>query len=569
MGQQQSTDIIESLPDAVLVIDRDRRVTIWNHALECMTGIPAAQMLGRNDYAVLFYGENSKKQSLLIDFVFQDDPEQDTRYTNLDRKGDTLTAEIFCNALNQHQGAWILVKVSLRRDSSGQLTDAIKIVSDITVRKQTEKALRQSQELFSLFMQHSPVYVYIKAVTPTESRVLQASENFRHLIGISDRDMVGKTMAELFPSELATQITADDWAVVSRGEVLTLDEAFNGRHYSTIKFPLVQGDQTLLAGYSIDITERRQTEFALANALQHISAHMDNSPLAVIEFDFELRIIRWSQEAERLFGWAAKDIVGYRVFEIAWAYPDDVAEMQVKLESMINSNLPHLIDVSSHFHKDGTVVDCIWYSSAIYDVAGQFTSMLCLVLDITERKRLELELRQQATTDELTRVSNRRHFFQLSSQEIKCAIRLNHALTIALIDLDYFKSINDQYGHAVGDQALLALTAICRKHLREIDVLARFGGDEFVVLFPEANHQQAYECVERIRQALTLAPINLSGIAISIKISAGIAGLTTEDTDLESLLARADQALYQAKAAGRNCSKVATMVSAHLPLRNC
>ncbi len=138
---------------------------------------------------------------------------------------------------------------------------------EISERKHSEAALRESQELLAQFMQHSPIYTYIKAVSPTENRLLQASENMRELIGISsDQVMVGKTMAELFPPEFAEKISADDRAVVARGEVLKLDEDLNGRHYSTIKFPLIQAGKTLLAGYTIDITERKQAESALLEA---------------------------------------------------------------------------------------------------------------------------------------------------------------------------------------------------------------------------------------------------------------------------------------------------------------
>ena len=134
------------------------------------------------------------------------------------------------------------------------------VFMDITQRKQSEAALSESRELLSLFMRHSPIYVYIKEVTSTESRVIQASDNFQQMIGISRLDMLGKTMSELFPPEFAAKMTADDRAVVAKGNVLKLDEDFNGRNYTTIKCPLVQGGKTLLAGYTIDITERKQLE---------------------------------------------------------------------------------------------------------------------------------------------------------------------------------------------------------------------------------------------------------------------------------------------------------------------
>ena len=131
---------------------------------------------------------------------------------------------------------------------------------EVLRRVKIEEALRLSNELFSLFIHHSPIYTYIKEVSPTRSVVLQASDNFRQMIGIPGCEMVDKSMMELFPSEFGAKITADDWAVVSQGDVLRLDEELNGRSYTTIKFPIVQKDKTFLAGYTIDTTEHKQAE---------------------------------------------------------------------------------------------------------------------------------------------------------------------------------------------------------------------------------------------------------------------------------------------------------------------
>jgi len=140
------------------------------------------------------------------------------------------------------------------------------VMRNITMRRRAEESLQANNELFSLFFRHSPIYIFIKEVTPTQSIVLQASDNFAQMIGIPGCEMVGKAMTELFPHDFAAKLAADDWAVVSRGDVTTLDEEFNGRSYSTIKFPIIRGDKYLLAGYTMDITERKHIENELREA---------------------------------------------------------------------------------------------------------------------------------------------------------------------------------------------------------------------------------------------------------------------------------------------------------------
>jgi diguanylate cyclase (GGDEF)-like protein len=172
--------------------------------------------------------------------------------------------------------------------------------------------------------------------------------------------------------------------------------------------------------------------------------------------------------------------------------------------------------------------------------------------EITERKRLQEELRQQATTDELTQIFNRRHFLFLASIELKRAVRLNHPLSLVLIDLDYFKRINDTYGHIIGDQALLEFAQTFKGNIRTIDVFARFGGDEFALILPETESNQTVEVIERVQRALAEQRPKLGDTTITLSISAGISSLACETDSVDGLISRADQALYRAKAMGRN-----------------
>ena len=171
---------------------------------------------------------------------------------------------------------------------------------------------------------------------------------------------------------------------------------------------------------------------------------------------------------------------------------------------------------------------------------------------IKERNRLAAQLRQQATTDELTGISNRRYFLKQALHELKRANRHHRPLSIALVDIDHFKKINDTYGHLVGDQALVAFTRVFQKNIREIDLLARFGGDEFILLLPETRRESARAVMERVRQELKGKPLALDKGSLGLTISVGVSGLVGASDLLDALLMRADQALYRAKEAGRD-----------------
>lgn len=172
--------------------------------------------------------------------------------------------------------------------------------------------------------------------------------------------------------------------------------------------------------------------------------------------------------------------------------------------------------------------------------------------DITERKQLEEELQRQATTDSLTNISNRRHFLSVAENELQRATRYRHPLSIVLIDIDKLKEINDTFGHDAGDQALIFFTQTTLGCLRGTDLLGRQGGDEFALLLPETDTEQALAVVERIRQKISVPqPEFLMGQA-SITASFGIVTTTSDQETLESLLTKADQALYRAKDQGRD-----------------
>ncbi|MGE0495341.1 MAG: diguanylate cyclase [Vulcanimicrobiota bacterium] len=177
--------------------------------------------------------------------------------------------------------------------------------------------------------------------------------------------------------------------------------------------------------------------------------------------------------------------------------------------------------------------------------------------EIEERTRVQEELRVLATTDSLTGAANRRRFLELAEQEFQRSRRYPSPLTAVMLDADYFKTINDSYGHDVGDQVLRALARVVASQLRVSEVFGRMGGEEFAIAMPSTDAQGAAIMAERLRQAVAALELEARDEKVRFTISIGIAELTPADTSFASILARADAALYQAKTGGRNLVVVA------------
>ena len=207
---------------------------------------------------------------------------------------------------------------------------------------------------------------------------------------------------------------------------------------------------------------------------------------------------------------------------------------------------------SFHITRDGKVFPV----EVVYNYFEYDDKEYCyaFVRDISEYKQLVQELDSQSKIDFLTGLANRCYFLELAAKELARCQRYGNALSILMLDIDFFKTINDKYGHKVGDEVLKKLVSICKEILRKVDVIGRLGGEEFAILLPETLGQVAPEIAERIRQALekSTVPIENPSIELQFTVSIGVVTMTTAQETVDDLLQKADAALYQAKNAGRN-----------------
>ena len=157
-----------------------------------------------------------------------------------------------------------------------------------------------------------------------------------------------------------------------------------------------------------------------------------------------------------------------------------------------------------------------------------------------------------SVTDPLTELNNRRHFFDVAKFEFERIHRFKRTLSVMMVDIDHFKNINDTHGHAVGDLALREIAARIKNSVRTVDIVARYGGEEFIVLMPETGLNEACQVAERVRRSVADSPIEDDAVTVTATLSIGVAEIDEKSNNVDQLIIYADQALYSAKAAGRN-----------------
>jgi diguanylate cyclase (GGDEF)-like protein len=230
------------------------------------------------------------------------------------------------------------------------------------------------------------------------------------------------------------------------------------------------------------------------------------------------------------------------------------------VERAVTTHLPALNDgrqmMALPLIQRGVVIGvvCLESHHAYTDAEVRLTQSLTQPAAMAvENARLFDEVQRLATLDGLTGTHNRRHFMDLAQREYDNARRFGHPLTAMMLDVDHFKRINDRHGHHVGDQVLRILAERCRTALRSVDVLGRYGGEEFAILLPgSTQHNAASVLAERIRRRVADEPIRTDAGAVKVTVSVGVAELDEEMRNPGDLFKRADAALYEAKQAGRN-----------------
>jgi len=291
---------------------------------------------------------------------------------------------------------------------------------------------------------------------------------------------------------------------------------------------------------SLLVRARREAE----RSREHLAALVADSDEAIVSESLEGLVLSWNRGAEALFGYVAEEMVGEPMSKLIPDGYDDAEDLLAR----VRDGSRVLDHETVRRRKDGSMVAVSLTISPVHDATGRVTGASTVTRDISRHKELELQReallaqsRREALTDPLTGLANRRSWDRELEVAVGEANRAGGPFCVALIDLDHFKSYNDRHGHLAGDRLLREAASAWRSLIRDADLIARFGGEEFAVLLPNCTASDGQRIVERLRTSTPRGQ----------RSSAGLTAWTPGDS-AENLTARADAALYAAKRAGRD-----------------
>jgi diguanylate cyclase (GGDEF)-like protein/PAS domain S-box-containing protein len=432
------------------------------------------------------------------------------------------------------------------------------ILMDITASKQTEEALRLSEaryraivegqtELVCRFLPDGTLtYVndaYCRYFGQSSDTILAA--NFMPLIPEEDRAFVAAQM---------TLCTVEHPSHVCEHRVIRGDGEVRWIQWTDQLILDAQGLPFELQSVGRDITERKQVEESLRFERDGHRNLLETVEAIIVSIDPLGRISLINRKGCQLLGYGADELIGKDWFETC--LPSTIDRNQVR--DVFQKTLARDLAGSEYFEnavltRSGAERLIAWHNNTLRDRDGKVIGVLSAGEDITERKEQQRQLEHIAHYDPLTRLPNRVLLADRLHQEMAQTLRRGQHLGVAYLDLDGFKAINDQHGHATGDQMLIAVANRMKSALREGDILARLGGDEFVAVLIDLT--DINDCVPLLNRLLAAAaePVPVGDLVLQVSVSIGVAFYPqTDDVDGDQLLRQSDRAMYQAKQSGKN-----------------
>jgi diguanylate cyclase (GGDEF)-like protein/PAS domain S-box-containing protein len=543
-------DTLSSLRGVIIFsLDTHYRYTAFTeshrHIMKLIWGADIA--IGQNMLEYIHREDDRKKTSEKFDKVLG---------------GETLILDEEYGDESRHTHLWWEGRYAPIYDVKNKIVGVSAVVIDVTQRKQIEHALRTSETNYRSIMDQAADGIFIADQT---GRYLDVNRAGCQMLGYIRDEILAMSMQEL---TVVGEASPFRFADMLEGKTILIQRDLKGKdgRLVPVEISARMMEDGRLIGIVRDVTERRK-EDARIRSLAFV---MNKISSAVISTDTDLRITYWNKSAEILYGWRESEVLGRGIDEICGTEfvegRREIADRILWVEKTWRGEL-------KQYHRTGREIWVDASMTLLEDENGTYIGRVTINHDVTERKLAEDELRRTkesieqinltlrrafereqlaSRTDSLTGVFNRRYFFELLGYEFAASRRYERPLSLVMFDVDFLKKINDTYGHQVGDELLKKAAEIVRGELRTSDVLARYGGDEFVILLSNSDGADASMLLERIYREVKSAYIRVDNKKLGISISAGIASIQPDMEKADRLVMQADQALYTAKNTGRN-----------------
>lgn len=556
LGERESQlrTLLHTIPALIWLKDTNGVFMSCNSSFERLYGTKEANIIGKTDY----------------DFV---DQQQADYFRENDRRamlanGSVTNEEWLTFADDGYRGLFETVKTPLT-DANGKVMGILGISRDITERRATELKLR----MLSTAVEQSPTSV---AITNTEAQIEYINSAFTREAGYTLDEMRGKNPRILQSGMTDAKVYEEMWTKLSNGESWQ-GEFINKRKsgeifYEDAYISPIKDDTGKVSHYvavKLDVTSRKHAERALLESNKKMDSLLQSLAEGVYGVDTEGKCTFVNHSFLKILGYDSEDeIVGKHIHELIHHSNADgshhLAE-NCKIYAAYKSNIAiHCAD-EVFWHKNGQALQVEFWSRPIV-LDGVVMGAIATFFDITERKKMEAQIQHLALHDALTGLPNRRLLIERINQAQLSGKRNLQYGAVMFMDLDNFKPLNDQHGHDAGDKLLIEVAARLRHCVREMDTVARIGGDEFVVMLAKLDRdelrakQLAEKIAEKIRSDLSqpylINVINEAGVDVKVEhyctASIGVVLFKGNSPGKEEMIKIADDMMYQAKNAGRN-----------------
>ena len=387
--------------------------------------------------------------------------------------------------------------------------------------------------------------------------MIYVNDEYARWFGTVPGQLVGKTLVQVYGESDCARFMPFVERVLQGERVQyqrLLHTPYGVDEWRTICLTPWQNPQGAVEGFittALDVHELQVTMNALRAANQRLSSHMENSPLAVLEMDQNLRLLHCSQRAVQLMGWLHVTGLEGRLLTELMARSSRDEGLHHALQRLQSGQESQNRAETCFVRDDGSEVHCEWFNSALTDAQGQVTSIMALVQDVSAKIQIARQQHYLANHDSLTGLLNRAAFQNRLEQSLEQARSNSGSVALLFIDLDGFKGVNDAEGHRAGDEVLRIVAQRIASTVRAGDTMARLGGDEFLVMLDRDVTRDVADTIgHRIIEALHQR-MDLEGRDIFVGASIGVAMHPPLAGDINALMNRADQAMYAAKRAGK------------------